>query len=130
MSRSFYKENGQAIPAIQYADSLPVGYTLISDVTELRECYISQYRKRELDGHNWFEEFRADLMMDIITTTYTPTEIFLLEQHLKTLTENIIAGSWLTAQNISTNLALDGIYDQTMKDEMQAVIDAYVTNNY
>jgi hypothetical protein len=130
MARAFYKEDGEAIPAIQYVDEQPVGYTLITDTTELRRCYMSQYHQRELDGRDWFEEFRADLMMDIIAGTYTPTEVFNLEQHLKSLTENIIAGSWLTAQSISTNLVLSGIYDQTMKDEIQLYIDTYVTNNY
>jgi len=130
MARSFYKEDGQAIPAIQYVEAQPAGYTLITDLVELRRCYMNQYHQRELDGRDWFEEFRADLMMDIISATYTPTEIFLLEQHLKTLSENIVAGSWLTAQNVSTNLALSGIYDQIMKDEIQGVIDTYVTNNY
>ena len=130
MSRSFYKENGQAIPAIQFANSLPAGYTLISDVTELRECYIGQYRKREIDGKVWFEEFRADLMMDIIAGTYTGGQVFALELHLKRLIETVTDGSWLTAQNVSTNLALSGIYDQVMKDEIQVVIDAYITNNY
>ena len=130
MARSFYKEDGEAIPAIQFVETQPVGYTLITDTTELRICYMNQYRQRELDGRDWFEEFRADLMMDIISAVYTPTEVFLLEQYLKALTENVIAGSWLTAQSISTNLVLSGIYDQVMKDEIQNRIDIYVTNNY
>ena len=130
MARAFYKEDGEAIPAIQYVDGQPVGYTLVTDTDELRDLYIMQYRQRETDGKEWFEQFRADLMMDIIVGTYTPTEVFLLEQHLKSLTENITAGSWLTAQNVSTNLTLSGIYDQGMKDEIQGVIDTYITNNY
>ena len=130
MARSFYKEDGEAIPAIQFVETQPVGYTLITDTTELRRCYVNQYRQRELDGRDWFEEFRSDLMMDIISAVYTPTEVFLLEQYLKALTENVIAGSWLTAQSISTNLVLSGIYDQVMKDEIQNRIDIYVTNNY
>ena len=130
MARAFYKEDGEAIPAIKYVDEQPVGYTLVTDANELRDLYIMQYRQRETDGKDWFEQFRADLMMNIISATYTPTEVFLLEQHLKGLTENIIAGSWLTAQAMSAGLPISGIYDQTMKDEMQLYIDTYVTNNY
>ena len=37
---------------------------------------------------------------------------------------------WLTAQYTNSNLTLSGIYDQAMKDSIQAVIDDYVTNNY
>jgi len=130
MARSFYKEDGEAIPAIMFELSQPVGYTLITDLDELRKCYISKYNERQTDGGIWFQDSRADLMMDIIAGTYTPSEVFALENHLKSLTENILAGSWLTAQSISTNLAISGIYNQTMKDEIQGVIDAYVTNNY
>lgn len=130
MARAFYKEDGQAIPAIKYETSAPAGYILVSDAGELKQLYISKYLEREQDGKNWFEEFRADLMMKIIDTTYTESEVFLLEQHLKELSSEIIAGSWLTAQNTSTNLSLSGIYDQIMKDEIQGVIDTYVTNNY
>ena len=130
MARQFYKEDGEAIPAIKFEDSQPAGYTLITDTTELRKLYIEKYAEREYWGKHWFEEFRADLMMDIITGTYTPTEVFALETHLEHLTNVILEGSWLTAQNISTNLTLSGIYDQTMKDEIQAYIDNYVTNNY
>jgi hypothetical protein len=130
MARAFYSEDGEAIPAIMFEETQPAGYTLITDVPELRKCYMAKYKEREYDGVNWFEEFRADLMMDIIAGTYTGGQVFALELHLKRLINNVREGSWLTAQNISTNLVLDGIYNQTMKDEIQAVIDAYVTNNY
>lgn len=132
MARAFYIEDdyGQGIPAIMFEETQPAGYTLITDQAELRKCYMAKYAERELDGSNWFEEFRADLMMDIISTTYTPTEVFLLEQHLHALVVQLLEGSWMTAQNTSTNLTLSGIYDQAMKDEIQGVIDTYVTNNY
>jgi hypothetical protein len=130
MARQFYKEDGETIPAIEFVEAQPAGYTLITDAQELRKQYIFKYRSREEDGINWFEEFRADLMMDIIAGTYTGVQVFALELHLKRLIANVREGSWLTAQNISTNLALDGIYDQTMKNAIQAVLDAYVTNNY
>ena len=130
MARVFYKEDGEVIPAIKYETSAPAGYTLVTDAEELKRLYIKKYLEREQNGKDWFEEFRADLMIKIIDTTYTEVEVFLLEQHLKELSSEIVAGSWLTAQNTSAGLALSGIYDQTMKDDIQAYIDAYVTANY
>lgn len=130
MARKFYTEDGQDIPAIKYVESQPVGYTLVTDLETLKKLYMRQYSEREIDGRNYFEEFRTDLMMDIINGTHNETEVFLLEQHLHGLMVQILEGSWLTAQNTNTNLTLSGIYDQTMKDEIQAYIDLYITNNY
>jgi len=130
MSRSFYIEDNEAMPAVKYEETQPTGYTLIADNTMLKDCYIKLYRKRAGDGVAWFEEFRADLMMKILDSTYTPAEVFLLEQHLEHLTANVIGGNWLTAQYFAAALPLSGIFDQTMKDEIEAVIAAYIAENY
>lgn len=130
MARSFYKEDNQAIPAIVYELTQPSGYTQITDSEELKRLYIGLYNQRHQDGISYFDDFRANIMMDIIAGTYTALDAFNLENHIKYLQDEIILGNWLTAQNINSNLALSGIYDQTMKDEIQTYIDVYVTNNY
>ena len=56
--------------------------------------------------------------------------MFSLESHIKDLYDQLNNGWWLTAQNTNTNLTLSGIYTQAMKDEIQGVINTYVTNNY
>ena len=128
--RKFYKEDNQSIPAIVYELSNPSGYTEITDNSELKRLYIGLYKQREIDGLNYFEDFRAGLVMDIISGTYTDLEVFSLETHIKYLQDEIILGNWLTAQNINSNLSLIGIYNQTMKDEIQNYIDNYILNNY
>lgn len=128
--RKFYKEDNEIIPAIVYELSNPSGYTEINDNAELKRLYIGLYKQREIDGLNYFEDFRAGLIMDIIAGTYTDLEVFALETHVKYLQDEIIIGNWLTAQNINSNLSLNGIYDQTMKDEIQLYINDYILNNY
>ena len=130
MPRKFYKEDNESIPAIVYELTTPLGFTEITDNAELKSLYIGLYRQREIDGSNYFEDFRANLIMDIISGTYTDLEVFSLETYIKYLQDEIILGNWLTAQNINTNLSLSGIYDQAMKDEIQNYIDTYILNNY
>ena len=130
MARSFYKEDNQAIPAIVYELTQPSGYTQITDSEELKRLYIGLYNQRQQDGVNYFDDFRANIMMDIIAGAYTALDAFNLESHIKYLQDEVILGNWLTAQNTNSNLALSGIYDQAMKDEIQLDIDDYVLNNY
>ena len=130
MSRKFYKEDNQSIPAIVYELSQPTGFTEITDLEELKQLYIGLYKQRSQDGINYFECFRADLMMDVIAGTYTSQQVFDFEVHVKYLQDEIMLGNWLTAQSINQNLSLSGIYTQTIKDEIQNYIDDYVANNY
>jgi hypothetical protein len=130
MARSFYKENNEVLAAIEFVETQPEGFTLITDESELKRLYISLYKQREIDGINYFEDFRAKIMLNVINGIHTDLEAFNLESHIKYLQDEIIIGNWLTAQNINQNLALSGIYDQAMKDEIQIKIDNYVLNNY
>lgn len=128
--RKFYKEDNESIPAIVYELTNPIGYTEITDNSELKILYIGLYKQREIDGINYFEDFRADLIMNIMDGTYTDLEVFALESHIKYLQDEIIIGNWLTSQNINLNLSLNGIYDQTMKDKIQNYINNYIATNY
>lgn len=130
MARKFYRENNEQIPAIVYELSQPVGFTEITDEVELKRLYINLYQQRKVDGLDYFDSFRADLMMDIINQRYTSQQVFDLENHLSVLISEIVLGNWLTAQNENFNLIISGIYDQTMKDEIQTTLDNYVNDNY
>lgn len=130
MSRKFYKEDNENIPAISYANVLPVGFTEITDEVELKRLYIGLYKQREIDGVNYFEDFRAGLMMDILNGVYTVAEVFELENHIKNLQTEIINGSWLTAQSTNDSLLLLGIYNQEMKDEIALYLSNYIIENY
>lgn len=130
MARKFYKENNEAIPAIKFENSLPTGFTEITDETEIKRLYKIQYGYRISDGKNFVLDFTTEKYVDVLNGTYTEAEVFALENHIKDLYDQLNNGWWLTAQNTNSVLILDGIYNQAMKDNIQAVIDEYVTNNY
>ena len=130
MARKFYKENNEAIPAIKFENSLPTGFTEITDETEIKRLYKIQYGYRISDGKNFVLDFTTEKYVDVLNGTYTEAEVFALENHIKDLYDQLNNGWWLTAQNTNSVLILDGIYNQALKDSIQAVIDEYVTNNY
>jgi len=130
MARKFYKENNEAIPAIKFENSLPTGFTEITDETEIKRLYKIQYGYRISDGKNFVLDFTTEKYVDVLNGTYTEAEVFALENHIKDLYDQLNNGWWLTAQNTNSVLILDGIYNQAMKDSIQAIIDEYVTNNY
>ena len=130
MARKFYKEDNEAIPAIKFELTQPTGYLEITDPIEVKRLYIRQYNYRIKDGKNYVLNYTADRYLDVLNGTYTEAEVFALENHIKDLYDQLNNGWWLTAQNTNSVLILDGIYNQTMKDSIQAVINEYVTNNY
>ncbi len=130
MARKFYKEDNEAIPAIVFELSAPVGFTEITDNAEIKELYLIQYQSRIDDGKSWVLDFTADLYIDVLNGTYTDADAIDLERHISDLYNQLSNGWWLTAQNTNQGLALSGIYNQTMKDELQSTIDDYVNDNY
>jgi hypothetical protein len=130
MARKFYIEDNEAIPSIAFENSEPIGFTEITDQNKLKELYQLKYNERTQDGHDYYNGLRTDLYLDIVNGIVTDTDAFLLEIHVKGLKDELLSGNWLTAQYVNSNLALSGIYDQTMKDEIQNYIDNYVLNNY
>lgn len=130
MSKKFYKEDNEAIPAILYEDSQPLGFTEITDPLELKDLYIKKYKQQKKDGEDYYLKFQASLYLDVINGVYTDIEVFTFEYYTKELSNDIRLGQWLTAQDTCTNLAVSGIFTQSKKDEIQLDIDTYVTNNY
>ena len=130
MPKKFYKEENEAIPAIQFVSSQPVGFTEITNPNVIKNLYIRQYSYRINDGKEHVVSFTADRYIDVVNGTYTAAEVFSLETHIKDLYDQLNNGWWLTAQNTNSTLALTGIYDQAMKDSIQTILDDYVTENY
>ena len=130
MARKFYKEDNQQIPAICFELSQPAGFTEITDPIEIKRLYILEYKKRQADGQKFVIDFTADLYIDILNGVYTEQEAFALETHIGQIYADLNNGWWLTAQNENQNLALSGIYTQTMKDDIQTILDNYVNDNY
>lgn len=130
MAKKWYIEDNSDAGVCFCEEPAPVGMIEITDENYLKFLYVRQYEEREKDGHDFYGGYRADLYMKILSEEITPTDAFLVEQHIKDLKDELITGNWLTAQNVSLGLPLSGIYDQTLKDDIQAGIDNYITNNY
>jgi len=130
MSRKFYKEDNQQLPAIEFVETQPVGFTEITNADEIKRLYILQYSERKADGQQFVVDFTADLYIDVLGGTYTEAEVFALESHIGSIYADLNNGWWLTAQNANQNLTLSGIYTQTMKDDIQSILDNYVNDNY
>jgi len=130
MPRQFYKENGEQIPAILFVNEQPEGFTLITDPNEIKQLYLGQYLQRIDDGKGWVLNFTADMYINVLNEVYTAEQVFALENHIKNIYDELNNGFWLTAQNTNENLTLSGIYTQLLKDEIQAILDAYVNDNY
>ncbi len=130
MARKFYKEDNEALPAIQFVLTKPDGYTEITDPEEIKRLYKIQYGYRISDGQQYVINFTTDRYIDVVNGVYTQAEVFALETHVKDLYGELNNGLWLTAQNTNSELTLSGVYTQQMKDEIQGVIDTYVAANY
>ena len=130
MPRKFYKENDEQIPAIVFELESPVGFTEITEQEEIKTLYILQYQYRIADGKKFVLDFTADVYIDVLNGVYSDIEAFELEAHIKDLYNELNNGLWLTAKNTNSNLEILGIYTQELKDEIQAILDAYVFENY
>lgn len=128
--RKFYIENNEILPAIAFEDVAPVGFSEITDQEELKRLYAFKYKERMKDGGEYYNDFRSQLYLDIVNGTITEQQAFDLEVHIKTVSDNLLTGNWLTAQNANSTLTLSGIYDQPMKDSIQNDLDNYVNLNY
>ncbi len=128
--RNFYQENNETIPAIKFVQVQPQGYSLVTDLSELEELHAERYEHNREEGVNYYNHFQARLYIDITTGTYTVVEVVALEAHLEKVSNEIKAGSWLTAQNTIGGVSLSGIFDQSMKDSIKSDIDNYVNENY
>ena len=130
MSKKFYKENNEAIPAIKFELSTPAGFTEITDSGEIKQLYLLQYQTRINDGKYFVLDFTADMYINVLNNVYTPSEVFELESHIKELYSELNNGFWLTAQNTNQNLSLFGIYTDQLKTDIQNILDTYVSENY
>ncbi len=131
MARQYYREdNGDGGLEFWSANEVLTGFSLITNVGELKELHAARYEKNRTDGVDYYNHFQAGLYLDIVSEVYTVIEVVTLEAYLKSLADEIKSGSWLTAQNTITGLALSGIFTQSMKDEINNDINTYISDNY
>jgi len=137
MAKKFWvEEEAINVPSIVFSETQPSpsadgkAFVELTDPVIIKERYLTQYSYRIEDGKKYILDFTADRYIDVINGVYTEAEAFALEAHIKDIYAELNNGWWLTAQNTNSNLALSGIYDQAMKDSIQAIIDSYVLENY
>ena len=130
MAKKYFKEYNQGIPAICFEEDQPEGFLPITDYDERLKLHTGRYFRLQEDGVAYFHEFQAKMYINILDGVYTAEDVVVLQSHLKQISDEIKEGSWLTAQISLPNIALSGIFDQAMKDEIQADIDQYVLDNY
>ena len=130
MSRKFFKEDIEVLPAVVFELSAPENFTEITEEAEIKQLYLQQYLYRISAGEKFVLNFTADMYINVLNNVYTTAEVFQLENHLKDLYSELKNGFWLTAQNTNSGLSLLGIYTDVLKAEIQAVLDTYVLENY
>lgn len=130
MSRKFFKEDIEVLPAVVFELSAPVGFTEITDPAEIKQLYLLKYQSRINDGKYFVLDFTADMYINVLNGIYTEAEVFQLENHIKDIYDQLNNGFWLTAQNTNQNLSLSGIYTDQMKNDIQTVLNVYVSENY
>jgi hypothetical protein len=128
--KQYYIEDNESMPSIVYCEGQPEGFSLITDAAKLLDLTMKDYEKKEKDGQDFYNGFRSKLLLAIRGGGVAPTDAFTVESYLSGVKNNLITGNWMTAQYINSILPLSGIYTQTLKDEIQAGIDAYVSQNY
>ena len=130
MPRKFYKENDEQIPAIVFELDAPVGFTEITEQEEIKTLHILQYQYRIEDGKSQVLDFTTDVYINVLNGVYSDIEAFELEAHIKELYNKLTNGLWITAKNTNTNLEVLGVYTQEIKDQIQAILDSYDSENY
>lgn len=130
MAKKYYKEDDEDIPAIKYADAEPSGYTLIEGAAELLKLTKDTYRQRRSDGLEYVNTCLSIWRTKIMDSTYTEQQVADLEVYLSLMLGQVQCGAWKTGKDVLSGLALSGIFDQDMKDDIGDQLDIYITENY
>ena len=131
MARAYYSEdNGGGGLEFWKAEEVLAGFSVITDAQTLCKLHAGRYDDNRQAGIEYYNTLQAGLYLDILDGTYTVIEVVTLETYLKALASEIVAGSWLTAQNSILGMDLSGIFDQAFKDKTTNDINTYINENY
>lgn len=99
-------------------------------ITPQEQVKVSYYDK-QVDGIDFYNDYRADIAYKYITEVYTQQEAIDVEIYLQDVGDALSKGNWITAKDLlEAKAAPEGVFDQTMKDEILLGINTYITNNY
>jgi len=130
MSKKFYIKTETAPQAICFCEGPMSGYTEVTDSNKLKALYIKKYNERAQDGHNFFDDIRAQAGLDVASGTLSASDAFFIEGKLAETKTHVINGDWLTAQYYIYLVTVEGALTQAFYDNIKGYIDNYVTNNY
>ncbi len=132
MPKIFYKEDNELIPAIEFSDVQPIDFSPVIDESEYKSLIKMQYKCREKDGKEYFEEVRSDLVYSYtIEETITAEDVFFIETALEPVLLKLERGDWMTASYLMTNnVVVQSSLTQELYDEILNYINLYIQNNY
>lgn len=88
------------------------------------------YEIKEKDGKRYYNKKRSELVAKINSAEITSEDAFVIDTKLKDVKDSLRSGDWMTAQTYLTSTVVEGAYTQALKDEYNAEITDYITNNY
>lgn len=128
--KKFFKEKNQDIPSILYSEESPENFILITDVEEIKNLYVTLYFNREIDGKDYFNKIRAELVYSYESGEITIQDIFNIENILSPVISKLIIGDWMSAQNQLSNIVASGSLSQSIYDEIMVYFTTYLSDNY
>lgn len=131
--KKFYKEDGEDIPMVTYADVQPAGFSEITDPIELNERYLRQNNKMKELGKDYVSNFKVgNLGVLYRDGTLTDANVHYLYNKLTQLLLRLEDGNFDSAKFLLENELNTIIQDDVDNGYTQAVHDQILNdvNNY
>ncbi len=136
MAGTFYKEDGEPIPSIQFSNSQPLGFTEITDPDELSILYFKQNKKLKEDGLSYVATFKVENFgIKKRDDFLTDSNVDYLYTKLSQLLIRLEDGNWKSALyylnnhlNTITQADINNGYTQQIHDKLINDLTTYISN--
>ena len=98
--------------------------------TDLISSLMQGYVKKAIDGQNYYNLKRSELVSNILVGIITSADAFFIDTKIKNVKDSLLTGDWITAQTYLGLTVVEGAYTQLLKDSFDAEIQDYINNNY
>ncbi len=134
MAKKFYREDDPNGRAVKYAEIQPIGFSEITDQTELNSLYLKRDKKLKKDGLSYVAEFKVQSFgVKKRDGTLTDSNIDYLYTKLSQLLIRLEDGNWEAALfylnnhlNTITQTDIDNGYTQEIHDKFINDINNYL----
>jgi len=96
----------------------------------LSDLIIASYNKHESNGRDYYNRFRANLIVQVKAGTLTMEEASDISVRLDAVTVELKGGNWFDAKVRLSQITEGGALSQSVIDELMVDFDTYITNNY